>query len=212
MVQRLYIGGSCTPVEYGITGARLMQASVEIAKHLENPPVTSVIIEIDPKTAEEILTNRNVGNRPPKPNKVQQFAADMVRDRWGLTGDTIKFGTNGLLLDGQNLLSAGVRSGRSFRTHIVFGLIRHYLVGWILENRETRQMYYTSQGTNTHLHWLRQLDGHTSWILTLITEERSNLFLCLNCYAVSMPILRYFLGLVVISISISHIPPDRYRR
>ena len=99
-----------------------MQASVEIAKHLENPPVTSVIIEIDPKTAEEILTNRNVGNRPPKPNKVQQFAADMVRDRWGLTGDTIKFGTNGLLLDGQNRLSAGVRSGRSFRTHIVFGI------------------------------------------------------------------------------------------
>lgn len=99
-----------------------MSASSEIEKHLNNPPHTSVVIEIDPKTAEEILTNLNRGNRPPKPNKVQQFSDDMARDRWGLTGDTIKFGTNGLLLDGQNRLSASVRSRKSFRTHVVFGV------------------------------------------------------------------------------------------
>jgi hypothetical protein len=99
-----------------------MPASLEIEKHLQNPPETSVVIEIDPKTAEEILSNRNLGNRPPKPNKVQQFASDMAKSRWGLTGDTIKFGTNALLLDGQNRLSAGVRSGKSFETHVVFGI------------------------------------------------------------------------------------------
>lgn len=97
-------------------------AHLEIEKHLRNPPLTSVIIDIDPKTAEEILAGRNNGNRPPKPNKVQQFAADMIKSRWGVTGDTIKFGTDGRLLDGQNRLSAAVRSGKSFRTHVVFGI------------------------------------------------------------------------------------------
>lgn len=99
-----------------------MRAVLEIEKHLKSPPPTSVIIDIDPKTAEEILTTRNNGNRPPKPNKVQQFAADMTKSRWGVTGDTIKFGTDGRLLDGQNRLSAAVRSGKSFRTHVVFGI------------------------------------------------------------------------------------------
>lgn len=98
------------------------QARMAIEKHLKSPPQTSVIIDIDPTTAAEILAERNKGNRPPKPNKVQQFAADMTKNRWGLTGDTIKFGTDGRLLDGQNRLSAAVRSGIAFKTHVVFGI------------------------------------------------------------------------------------------
>lgn len=94
----------------------------EIERYLKNPPSHSVIIEIDPDTAAEILKERNQGNRPPKPNKVQQFAADLARGRWGLTGDTIKFAPDGRLLDGQNRLSATVRSGHSLRTHVVFGI------------------------------------------------------------------------------------------
>lgn len=99
-----------------------MPANDEIAKHLIDPPETSIIIEIDPETATDILVNRNKGNRPPKPNKVQQFCNDMESSRWGLTGDTIKFGTDGRLLDGQNRLSACVRSGKPFKTHVVFGI------------------------------------------------------------------------------------------
>lgn len=105
-----------------MAGMTQTRAVLEIEKNLRNPPQTSVIIDIDPKTAEEILAERNRGNRPSKPNKVQQFAADMARSRWGVTGDTIKFGTDGRLLDGQNRLSAAVRSGKSFRTHVVFGI------------------------------------------------------------------------------------------
>lgn len=97
-------------------------AQLEIEKHLKKPPTTSVILEIDSKTAERILAERNQGNRPPKPNKVQQFAADMDAERWGLTGDSIKFGTDGRLLDGQNRLSASVRTGKPFKTHVVFGI------------------------------------------------------------------------------------------
>src|SRR5262249_31634736 len=51
-----------------------------------------------------------------------QFAADMSTNRWGLTGDTIKFAPDGRLLDGQNRLASCVRSGKTFRTHVVFGI------------------------------------------------------------------------------------------
>jgi hypothetical protein len=97
-------------------------ATTMIERNLASPPQTSVILDIDPLTAQKLLTERNKGNRPPKPNKVQQFSADMTNNKWGLTGDTIKFGTDGRLLDGQNRLSACVRSNKSFRTHVVFGI------------------------------------------------------------------------------------------
>lgn len=98
------------------------QALVEIEQLMANPPATSRIIEVDPTSAAAILKDRNQGNRPPKPNKVQQFAADMANDRWGLTGDTLKFAPDGRLLDGQNRLAASVRVNKSFKTHVVFGI------------------------------------------------------------------------------------------
>jgi hypothetical protein len=94
----------------------------EIEQFLINPPATSRIVEIDPDTAAHILAERNKGNRPPKPNKVQQFANDMTKGAWGLTGDTLKFAPDGRLLDGQNRLAAAVRANSSFKTHIVFGI------------------------------------------------------------------------------------------
>jgi hypothetical protein len=94
----------------------------EIKQFLITPPATSRIIEIDPHSAGMILTDRNQGNRPPKPNKVQQFAADMANDRWGVTGDTLKFAPDGRLLDGQNRLAASVRANKPFKTHVVFGI------------------------------------------------------------------------------------------
>jgi hypothetical protein len=99
-----------------------MAALEEINAYVARPPSTTVVIDIDPKTAADILLNRNKGNRPPKPNKVSQFSADMSSSRWGLTGDTIKFGTDGRLLDGQNRLSACVKAGKSFRSHVIFGI------------------------------------------------------------------------------------------
>ena len=69
-----------------------------------------------------LLEERNEGNRPPKPNKVQQFAADMSSKRWGVTGDTLKFAPDGRLLDGQNRLAACVRSNKPFTTHVVFNI------------------------------------------------------------------------------------------
>lgn len=93
-----------------------------IEQFIKNPPTTSRIIEIDPDTAKLILEQRNKGNRPPKPNKVQQFSSDISSSRWGVTGDTIKFGSDGRLLDGQNRLAACVRANTNFRTHVVFDI------------------------------------------------------------------------------------------
>jgi hypothetical protein len=97
-------------------------ALAELEVFLANPPETSRVVEIDPSSAANILAERNKGNRPPKPNKVQQFAADMTKGAWGLTGDTLKFAPDGRLLDGQNRLAAAVRANKPFKTHVVFGI------------------------------------------------------------------------------------------
>lgn len=98
------------------------EALKEIEKFLRNPPETSRIINIDPASAEVLLEERNEGNRPPKPGKVQQFASDMSSKRWGVTGDTLKFAPDGRLLDGQNRLAACVRANKPFTTHVVFNI------------------------------------------------------------------------------------------
>jgi hypothetical protein len=57
-----------------------------------------------------------------KPAKIKKYASDLAENLWGLTGDTIKFGTDGMLKDGQNRLSACVRANRPLTTHVVFGI------------------------------------------------------------------------------------------
>jgi hypothetical protein len=89
---------------------------------IDNPPTNSRVVEFGPKLAEYILTEKNPNNRPPKPAKIKKYASDLSDGRWGLTGDTIKFGTDKLLKDGQNRLAACVRAGKPFTTHVVFGI------------------------------------------------------------------------------------------
>ena len=88
---------------------------------INNPPQNSRTVEIGPKLAEYILANINIGNRPKKVKKIAIYATDMLNDNWSLTGDAIKFGTDGHLKDGQNRLAACVRSGASFVTDARFG-------------------------------------------------------------------------------------------
>jgi hypothetical protein len=69
-----------------------------------------------------VLDKKTERNRPKKHAKIKQYADDLVEGRWSVTGDTIKFGSNGLLRDGHNRLSACLRSGRPLMTHVVFGI------------------------------------------------------------------------------------------
>jgi hypothetical protein len=109
--------------ERRITATMSMNDQVTTLEALiRKPPTNSRVIEFSPKLAEYILTNLNVKNRPMKPTKVAKYASDLGEGLWGLTGDTIKFGGDGFLKDGQNRLSACVRSQRPMKSHVVFGI------------------------------------------------------------------------------------------
>ena len=45
-----------------------------------------------------------------------------MQNNWSLTGETIKFGTDGLLKDGQHRLYACIRANTPFDTHAIFGI------------------------------------------------------------------------------------------
>jgi hypothetical protein len=89
---------------------------------ISSPPTNSRVIEFGPKLAEYVLTELNPNNRPMKGGKIKKYAADLANGQWGLTGDTIKFGTDGFLKDGQNRLAACVRVGKPLTSHAVFGI------------------------------------------------------------------------------------------
>jgi len=81
------------------------------------------ILEVTPEQAQRWL-DANVGNRAVSEKAVSNYARDMKEGRWAYTGDSIKFCSDGLLLDGQHRLHACVRSGHTFTTRIESGLPR----------------------------------------------------------------------------------------
>lgn len=93
-----------------------------IRRFIIDMPENSRVLEITPEMAAALLKEYNHGNRARKPSNIIKYSAHMDAESWSLTGDTIKFSDAGRLLDGQNRLMACVRSGRSFRTHVVFGI------------------------------------------------------------------------------------------
>jgi len=86
------------------------------------PGSPSVVMDLGPEVANDILNRRNEHNRPKRSTMIGQFSEDMGSDNFPLTGDTIKFSADGRLIDGQNRLAAVVKSGVTLRTHVVFGL------------------------------------------------------------------------------------------
>lgn len=94
----------------------------QIVKNIKDPPETSVVLTITPPDATAILDRHNTKNRPEKPAAIRDYITDIATDNWAVTGDTIKFAPCGRLLDGQNRLTACVRSDKSIRTHVVFGI------------------------------------------------------------------------------------------
>lgn len=93
-----------------------------ILKYIDSPPEQSRVFTITPMIAARLLKDFNIDNRPKKPRKIAEYADAMSAAVWLLTGDTIKFSDARKLRDGQNRLSACVRSDTAFRSHIVFGI------------------------------------------------------------------------------------------
>lgn len=74
-----------------------------------NPKITTEVI--GPEEAAEILKNHNAQNRALKPKAIAQYARAMADGEWTFIGDPIRFDRGGELLDGQNRLTAVVKSG-----------------------------------------------------------------------------------------------------
>lgn len=98
------------------------KAEDALNKLINHPPASSRVIEFTPELAQHILVNLNHKNRPRKSSKIVQYATDMAEDKWLLTGETVKFGSDGLLKDGQNRMAACVRANKPFKTHALFGI------------------------------------------------------------------------------------------
>jgi len=81
-----------------------------------NPTFSSETIT--PSIAEQYLS-KNTRNRNKKPQAIQRYARDMAAGRWQMTGEAIKFDTNGDLCDGQNRLYAVVESGATVQMAVI---------------------------------------------------------------------------------------------
>lgn len=77
---------------------------------MTTPCITVKAEKFTPAVAKDLLEKNNHGNRPISQKRVTMYAADMKRARWKPTGETIKFDTNGKLLDGQHRLRAVIES------------------------------------------------------------------------------------------------------
>lgn len=90
--------------------------------------VHATFIEITPEMASEILEMKTeFRNRKIRERTVNNYAKDMETNSWPITGDTIKFDRDGNLIDGQHRLSAIVKSGKTQKMLVVYGLDKSIL-------------------------------------------------------------------------------------
>lgn len=89
---------------------------------IERPPLHSVVVRIGPPMAKALLEVANGGNRPLNKGTLALLAGEMTAGGFELTGDTLKWGKSGRLLDGQHRLGSVVASKKTLTTHAVFGL------------------------------------------------------------------------------------------
>jgi hypothetical protein len=84
--------------------------------------VKTETVTITPEQAEDYLLRTNTHNRNLKSRAVDAISRDILSGNWQLTGETIKFDKNGVLLDGQHRLTAIVRAGVPVQTAVARGL------------------------------------------------------------------------------------------
>lgn len=79
-------------------------------------------VDITPSLAQKWLAENNKHNRPIYDKTVESYARDMKRGLWNVTNQGIGFDINGVLIDGQQRLTAIVWSGTTQRMLVVRGL------------------------------------------------------------------------------------------
>jgi len=86
-----------------------------------NSKVSSMVMVVTPDMARRWLA-RNVCNRRLKRLAVAKYSRDMASGRWELTGESIKFGLDENLKDGQNRLLACIEADTPFITFVTRGV------------------------------------------------------------------------------------------
>lgn len=76
---------------------------------------------VTPEVARQYL-EKNTANRKIQTKAVSRYAEDMQKGNWKSTGDTIKFGRNGELIDGQHRLRAIVSANKAVRLLVARGV------------------------------------------------------------------------------------------
>lgn len=80
------------------------------------------VMEVGPELASLWLEKYNSANRTQRERVISGYAYDMSHDQWWFTGDPVRFGTDGLLYDGQHRLEAIDESGKPQRLLVIRGL------------------------------------------------------------------------------------------
>lgn len=78
------------------------------------------LMTITPEIAKQMLLS-NGSNRRLRAHRVSKYANDMRNGNWHLTGQTITFGSNGQLLDGQHRLAAVIEADVPVQFLVVTG-------------------------------------------------------------------------------------------
>lgn len=66
--------------------------------------------------------DKNQNNRPLNPHRVARYSEDMKNGNWRITGDPVRFGTTGKLLDGQHRLWACMEAEVPFQSVVFTGV------------------------------------------------------------------------------------------
>lgn len=98
-----------------------MTTITTLQQDIDAGKATAHIVEVAPSQAAAWL-ERNTCNRTLRQETVDLYAADMSSGHWLMTGEAIKFGTGGEILDGQHRLWAIVTAGVPIRLMVMTGI------------------------------------------------------------------------------------------
>ena len=156
---------------------RKIRASMPLAEQvsalqslIKSAPTNSRVIEFSPKLAEHVLITLNINNRPQKSGKIKEYSTAIAEGKWGLTGDTIKFGNDGFLKDGQNRLSACVRAGKPMTSHVVFGIDPLLFSRMDIGKNRNGADVFSIAGIN----YANHVSATVRWLLILTSDDPGN--------------------------------------
>lgn len=81
------------------------------------------LVTITPEKAAAWLSTMDPINlKRRRESHIEEIARDIRDGRWTVTGDTIKFNSEGALFDGQHRLNAIIKTGQTVQSWVVFGI------------------------------------------------------------------------------------------